>query len=229
MDDLRYLNNPDKFLNDAFDVFKEYFANRKQFDDFFASIPSDEAKNRFLKMASLYKFLIKDRRLAHENQDYVDYIDETYEYIALVSLIEALCGREDYIQCYDGPEKGASPGAFPVVDSHTLQTLCEKYKRDPDSIHKMMIFFRSLDAAGQKFLQTKLKVSRQEETVEPLTKLLYQFKSEFLRHARLVLEFGDSTVLSARKKVVQTGLTLDDMSVFFERGLLTHFGYSGKF
>ncbi len=52
----------DWFSNFAFQVFHEYFPSRSAFDTFVDSIAADEEKSRFLKVASFYKFLVKDGR-----------------------------------------------------------------------------------------------------------------------------------------------------------------------
>jgi hypothetical protein len=230
MEELRYLKGQNEYLNDGFEAFKEYFSDRQQFDDFFGSIQNDKAQNGFLMMASLYKFYVKDGIISHRDQNYVDHIEETYKYIALFSLIEALCGRRDYIRLYDASEKGASPGVTPSVDSERLQALYDRHKRDQGAVQRLIGFLGSLDAASRSLLQTKLKGGGPEKTAEPIAKVLYQLKSEFLRYAKLILEFGDGAVQSTMKKrAAESGLTLDDLSLFFERGLLIHFGHSGRF
>jgi hypothetical protein len=230
MEELPYLHSQDTFLNYAFDVLQKYFSDRQRFDDFFESIVGEEAKNRFLKITSFYKFLVKDGKFGYSDRPYVDYIDETYKYVGLVSLIEALYGQGKYLDFYEWIRKQPDSTVFPIGHAAQLEKLYAKYKQDYGVTHKIVLFFKSLDADSQEVLRKKLKLKRNEEPVEALAKLLYQIRSEFLHKAKLILEFGQTTTISTRKgKIVQSDLTLNNLQSLFERGLLLHFGYSGKF
>lgn len=62
-DDHRYLDDKDKFLKLSFDVLDKYFPEGyEQFLDFYIRIDSDQNKNKFLKIASFYKYLVVDGR-----------------------------------------------------------------------------------------------------------------------------------------------------------------------
>ena len=92
MKDLRYLRERDWFSNFAFQVFREYFPSRSALDRFVDSIAADEEKSRFLKVASFYKFLVKDGRFSVAGAEEAKYFDETYRFLAICALIEWAAG-----------------------------------------------------------------------------------------------------------------------------------------
>ena len=60
MIDLRYYNEEGKFLNTAWDVYRDYFTARSSFLSQYRCIPSSERKNLFLMIVSCYKLLVRD-------------------------------------------------------------------------------------------------------------------------------------------------------------------------
>ena len=79
MKDLWYLQHKEWFSNLAFQAFEKYFNSRSQFDAFVNSIVGDEEKSRFLKVASHYKFLVKDGRFSVDGYEEAKYFDETFD------------------------------------------------------------------------------------------------------------------------------------------------------
>ena len=69
----------DWFSKFAFEVFHEYFLDRSTFDTFVDSMAADEEKSRFLKVASFYKFLVKDGRFSVPGYEDAKYFDQTSE------------------------------------------------------------------------------------------------------------------------------------------------------
>src|SRR5438552_1326445 len=57
----KYLGQP-KFLDHAFAALGRHFANREEFDMWYAAISSDEDKECFLRIASFYRFLVLEGR-----------------------------------------------------------------------------------------------------------------------------------------------------------------------
>jgi hypothetical protein len=90
MKELKYWEQRDVFAPFAFEPFQEYFDSRSEFDAFVRSITADEEKSRFLKVASFYKFLVKDGRFTVPGYEETKYFDETYRFVALVALIESV-------------------------------------------------------------------------------------------------------------------------------------------
>ena len=97
MKDQRYLYAKDKFFEYYFQALKNHFSNKEDFTSFFKAIENDDQKNLFLKTASFYLFLVKkgDWFVDIDGSDKrVDYLTDTYKYIAIFSLIESLQERE---------------------------------------------------------------------------------------------------------------------------------------
>lgn len=131
MPDMRYLNDKDKFVGFAHDVFGKYFESRADFDTFFQHIEGEAQKNRFLKLASFYKFLIRDGKYVVSEPEfptYIDYLDETYKFIALFSLIEALYAEDEFEQFFSWLMRRRKEGIFPVEDHRHLEKLHTQYK-----------------------------------------------------------------------------------------------------
>jgi hypothetical protein len=88
MKDLWYLQHKDWFSDLAFQALQKYFKSRSDFDVFVNSIVADEEKSRFLKVASHYKFLVKDGRFSVAGYEEAKDFDETYRFLAICALIE---------------------------------------------------------------------------------------------------------------------------------------------
>src|SRR5467141_1599601 len=114
MKELKYWEQKDWFSPLAFEPFQEYFRSRSEFDAFVRSIPADEEKSRFLKVASFYKFLVKDGRFIVRGAEETKYFDETYRFVALVVLIELIESSASYKDFYPWLRK--STAAFPIQD-----------------------------------------------------------------------------------------------------------------
>lgn len=235
MPDLRYLDAKDKFLNYAFDVFHEYYPDRDIFNQQFDAIPTDSEKNLFLMIASFYKFLVKDGAYVCEDPEFpkrIGYIDETYKYIAIMALIEAMYTKDKYVEFYKWLMRKAKSESkiFPITNQAELQELYNRYKAQHGATRKALAFFQSLDDSVKRYVTTKITVDRRTQPIKSLAKLLYQIRSDFLHHAKLVLEFGAMTALAVfskrDQKTIQSSFTIDDMKLIFESGVLKRFGFS---
>ncbi len=231
--DLRYLDAKDTFLGFASDVLGRYFSDKEQLKSLFDHIQGDEEKNKFLKIASFYKFLVKDGKFYNEDARYdqhIKYLDTTYKFIAIFSFIEALYSKEQHIEFYDWLKKASNSGAFPIVDKQKLETLYENYKREYGSTQKAVRFFDSLDEKDKNLIREKLRVGRGEGKLSDLARLLYRIRSNFVHRAKLIVQFGKVPhFFKDNGKVVQVHLSLEDLQIIFEHGLLRYFGYVGGF
>jgi hypothetical protein len=234
--DLRYLKDA-KYFDYAFDVFQRYFTNRKAFETFFNAIRSEEEKDKFLQVASFYKFLVKEGNFVFDDPElrlivdyYIDYIDETYKYIAIFALIEHLLGQSDFVEFYDWLLQNHQFSESPITSKNKLRNLYSKYLREFGATHKATTFFSSLDPDSRKLIESKIKVrDSSSSSLEALADLLYEIRSEFVHKARLVLELGKGTVISTRSgKRIVTELTIQDLCKLFERGVLLFCGYSAS-
>jgi hypothetical protein len=235
--DLRYLNNV-KFFDYAFDVFQRYFTNREAFKTFFNAIRSEEEKDKLLQVACFYKFLVKEGNFVFDNPAlrpvvdyYIDYIDETYKYIAIFALIERLLGKSDFVEFYNWLLQNHDFSETPITSKNKLRNLYAKYLKEFGATQKAITFFSSLDPDSKQLIEAKVNIrdGSSSSSLEVLAELLYEMRSEFVHKAKLVLEVGKSTVISTRnEKKIVTKLTVQDLCKLFERGVLLYFGYSSS-
>ena len=229
MPDMRYFQSKDKFLDYAYDIFKPYFPDEDEFIRQFESLPSDEAKNHFLHIASFYKLLVRDGKFICTDPDlpeYTDYIDETFRYVALISLIEALYETEEYMEFFEWLMIKAKQGTLNISTPQSLQGLHETYNQVYGLTQKATRFFTSLPADAQRPILTGLIVGQEPKPIEYLSKLLYRMRSEFVHSAKLILEIGIGTIITRRnEKLVVSTLTFEELQRIFEVGVLTYFRF----
>jgi hypothetical protein len=116
--DQRYLFAKDKFLEYSFQALQNQFGTKDEFLSFFEAIENDEQKNLFLKTASFYLFLVKkgDWFVDIPGSDKrVDYLTDTYKYIAIFSLIEFLQEKE-FMDFYSFLVRRKTNVNFPIND-----------------------------------------------------------------------------------------------------------------
>ncbi|GAH22316.1 unnamed protein product [marine sediment metagenome] len=234
MEDLRYIKNENKFLDYSFDVLKKYFNNdRIVFDSFYNSINSKEKKNKFLKIASFYKFLVVDGKFIVESNKpnaYIDYLDHTYKYIAIFSLIEDLYTEEEYKDFYSWLRSKETGIKFPIEDKNMLDILHEKYLDTHGSTQKAVRFFELLDDETKKYTTDKLMIRKNGEIQPPLfvelAKLLYQIRNDFIHKAKLIAQFNvGTTIHTTQNKLIINSLDFETIKMIFGKGLLKFFGY----
>lgn len=222
MKELKYWEQRDHFVPLAFEPFQKYFTNRSEFDALVDSIATDEAKSQFLKVASFYKFLVKDGRFVVPGYEEAKYFDETYRFLALVALIECVESNISFEDLYAWLTK---LGAFPIQDQQALDALYEQYKRQFGVRHKLVSFFLRLDDASVREIESWIKVKGQALAIDKLAKTLYDIRSKFVHEARLIVDLSGVRTLSARHKGREITLTLEQVERIFERGVLLRFGY----
>lgn len=205
--------------------------SKEDFLLFFNSITSNKDKDHFLRISSFYLFLVKegDFLISVPNvKERIDYITDSYKYIAIFSLVEALYTRDKYIDFYKYLTRKRSPAKYPINTKKELEFLFKQYNANYGAIQKAIRFFKSLDSQLQNLLAQKLiiKGSKKsiQEPIEFLSKYLYELRSKFIHKAEFVLILGQRTVISKKKgKIIISKLTLQDIMLFFEHGLIKHF------
>lgn len=227
---MRYLNAKDKFLRYAWSVFASYFESPASFEEQFEWIQEDESKNLFLKLASFYKFLVRDGNFVIELDGQVqddDTFDETYKFIAIIALIEALYEHERYLDFFQWLSmRERRDDVFPIDDLNKLDRLYREYKVEHGATKKTEKFFEVLDPGTKKIIESTITVDGESKPAEVLAKLLYGIRSEFVHRARLVLELTKGTLISVRgEQVIVSDFSLRDLSAIFEQGLLQHFNF----
>ena len=226
MKDKRYLYAKDKFLEYSYLALQNCFANKDEFISFFETIENDEQKNLFLKTASFYLFLVKkgDWFVDIPNSDKrVDYLTDTYKYIAIFSLIESLQEKE-FMDFYSFLVRRKNNIKFPINDKKELDKWYRQYKREFGSIHQSVQFFKALSVQSKADLIKNLEVKKVKPTVENLSKYLYNLRSKFVHEAELIVNMSGTTTISRyAKEIVICKLSLRKLMGFFEEGLVIYF------
>jgi hypothetical protein len=230
MPDMRYLDAKEKFLGYAWDVYSDYYDNREVFLAQFTQITNDKGKNKFLKITSFYKFLIRDSTLVtfqdgEENR--VDYLDDTYKYIAIMAFIEDLLSEEKFMDFFNWlSQRKIQEELYPIINHSVLQNLYNEYKENFGATKKAEKFFAGLDDQAQNYLTARITINEGYKPAEEVAKFLYEIRSEFVHRSRLIVEFVDGTMYSRRRnKEIMSILSFSDLSLLFEHGLLQHFGF----
>lgn len=227
MQDMRYFREEGRFLDSAWDVYQDYFTSRSNFLTQYTKIPSNERKNLFLMIVSCYKLLVRDGeyRLVEDWKNlYLDYLDQTYKFISIMSLIEAMFADEEHVDFYQWlTMKKRRKQIFPIPDPQALDALYREYKLQHGS-KKAVRFFSELDESAQTFLANRIQIDNSHKPAEVIARKLYIIRSEFVHQARLILEFNEGLMFSKREgNVMYSTLSIKDLQLLFEHGILQQF------
>jgi hypothetical protein len=224
--DQRYLSAKDEFIEYSYQALQDQFGTKEEFLSFFDAIEDDEQKNLFLKTASFYLFLVKNGDWFVDvpgSDKRVDYLTDTYKYIAIFSLIESLQEKE-FMDFYAFLMRRKTKVNFPINDRKELEQWYQKYTNEFGSIHQSVKFFKALSAERKVNLIKNLEVKNVKPTIENLSKYLYNLRSKFVHEAELVVNMSGRTTISRYgKKIVICKLSLIKLMEFFEEGLITYF------
>jgi len=228
-------------FDDAFDALSAYFIDRESFLSQYDQIPDTTSKIRFLRLASIYRALIKKGNFelpANDLKVSINYYDITYKFIALLSIIEAIFSPDEWLDFYHWLRKTSNAEVFPIENQIDLDRLYTQYNSEYGAIRNAIKFFEELDIKEQEFLKSKLvrlrvdqnknKAFEVESEISQLAKLLYSIRSEFMHKAKLIVEFGDIPALTVNResKPFISNLSLNSLMHVFELGLIKHFGLS---
>lgn len=237
---LKYLNAEGQYATHAYEALKRNFRNRERFDQFLQIIEPPERKDLFLRLASFYRFLVKEGHWRFPSRRFsLQYIDETFKLISVFSLMEASLGKDEYIDFYAYLTRKSSPIQYPVSRKTELDELYRKYKEESGSIQKVVRFFEALDEPCKNTLVSKFKMRSTRNPKKPreirewkylsigeLAKHIYRMRSDFVHQAEFVLSLNEGSFLSVKgNRVTLNHLSLNDLCRFFEHGLLIQFGY----
>lgn len=224
--DLRYLEASGKFLEYAFFALGEHFSSHQEFINYFEAIKTKDRKSLFLRTASHYLFLVKrgDWVVNVTGSDkIIDYLTNTYKYVAIFSLIESL-SQDAFIEFYEFLVRRKSSIPFPIVDKTKLEALYGQYKKDFGATKRCISFFRCLSPERQRALISRLEVKGTTASIESLARYLYQLRSRFVHDAELVADMSEAlTISQTGGKLVVCRLSIRDAMIFFEEGLLKYF------
>lgn len=203
MKEFPYIN--DKFLDYTCRALKDHFSSKKEFNNYYNAIKTDKDKNLFLKTASFYLFLVKSGHWnvagIPDSSTEINYLTISYQFIAIVSLIESL-----------STSNHSSTRKFinfcQALSLNRQRALVSKYT---NKLPVLGSFVAPPDEEIPKHL-------------EILAKDLYGLRSKFVHKAELPLPLVPGTTVSfLNNKLVVCNLSIKDIMEFFEEGLLIHF------
>lgn len=220
-----HLAKIDTYFPHVASVWTKHFESEDALRLFFDSIKEDSEKDLFLRIGSFYRFLVVEGTFRFSRQEWdngLSYIDETYKYIAIFSLIEALEISPNRFEFYQWLKKNKK-GLFPITECE-LDEKYQDYKAKYGSIRAVVSFFSRLDKNEQDFIRQHLEVDNKPCSLKQLVQLLYDFRSKFVHQARFVLEFGPGTsICIAKNKVIVNNMKLQDIKRLFELGFKKRF------
>lgn len=231
---LKYFKESEAYLKHVVSVWGKYFAAQKDLNVFFDKIGTDEEKDLFLRVGSFYRFLVVEGKYQFSKSIWnsgMSYIDDSYKYIAIFSLIEALDSPSAYIDFYQWLHRNKkdinldleTPFLSKIDDAY------KKYKSEYGAINAAIHFFSRLDKEDQQFIQNSLQIKGKQSSLKQLSQFLYDIRSQFVHQANLVLNFGDViSVGRQKKKIIVVNMSIKDMCWLFEHGFLKKFGYKGR-
>lgn len=213
----------------AYLALSDHFASHDDFINYFNKIETDELKNRFLKTASFYLFLVKRGDwiidIPNSETKVLDYLTITYKFMAIFSLIESLSEKKN-IDFHEYLVRNKSQVKFPI-NKKELDEHYKKYKDEFGSTRSCIAFFTALSPDRQHDLISKMKVrgnKAAERSIGDLAKDLYQMRSNFVHEVKLVLPICKGTFVSRLgNKLIVCNLSIEDVMRFFEEGLLIYF------
>lgn len=232
--DYRYIQNDEHYFNEVLAVLKRHVPQEAVLRQLLDDLPSIEEKNLFLRVGAFYRYLVREGRF-HFEKDILNrampYIDDTYKFIAIFALVEALEVPNEYKDFYqwlvqEPPISEIDPSLDLIK---TLEPLYRKYKTEYGSGQAVVRFFSRLDDHDQQLIQSRLQIIGKIPSLKTLAQILYDMRSEFVHEARFVLGFGQHTTIGHHDNaIIVNDLTISDLCVLFERGFLRRFGWTGS-
>jgi hypothetical protein len=229
--DYRYLENEEHFFDQVADVWIIHFGAKAELRGLYDLLPSNDEKNLFLRVGAFYRYLVKEGSFRFEDNEWnrgMSFIDDTYKYVALFALVEALEVSSKHVDFFkwlqlEAPTKTICANAHLVK---TLEPLYRDYKAKYGSIHAAVTFFSRLDAPDQSLIQERLQIHKKEMSIKKLAQMLYEIRSQFVHEAHFVLWFGLGTTVGYHHDDVLTSrLSISDLCTLFEHGFLKRFGW----
>ena len=219
----RYLLSEEKFLCFAFQALGDHYNSWEEFQRKYNTIKTNDDKEKFLEIASLYLFLVKKGHWIVNVDGFdpnIEYLDHSYKFIALFSLIESLMSGDfrDFFSYLN------TRNVFPIYKEQ-LKMLYGEYNIQYGSIQNCRKFFDQYSGNATEKLAEKLKIGNKKLFPEQVAKFLYGIRSEFIHECRLILETSQKRTLSTRQKgLVLSNMKLPDLMELFEEGLKNYFG-----
>ena len=222
MGQFRYLPKKDLLFGYCYLALKNQFESPTALQDWYDALPSDDRRDKFLKVAPYYLALVKNGDWHVDIPDanvVIDYLTETYKFIAIIALIESL-SDEKHIDFYTHLMRREIKSIYPLARKE-VEALFESYNNEHGANRRCISFFRRLSPARQKELENMLELVDTDDPIDTLVRFLYQVRSNFVHNAEFAHELSRFQTLSSYKgKPVISKITVADVMTLFEEGLL---------
>jgi len=204
------------------------FGDTAAFDAFYSTL-ADEKKDEFLRVGSLYLFLVKQGNWHVDVPDtdpVIDYLTNSFKLVSLFSLVESL-GAEEHQDFYEWLGEVADE-IYPIDDKAALARLHERYKATFGSIRRCTRFFERLPPQRQVRLCESITFDgAPAKSVKHVAQFLYNLRSKFVHEGEFVLDIASVPVFSRHKKSnTLTSLTMPELLATFEEGVVAHFRHA---
>jgi hypothetical protein len=226
--DGRYVANSEAYLETAYAALAARFPDREAFNTFYTALPNDTKRDEFLRVASFYRYLVKNGDWcvnADDSEPVVDYLTNSFKLISLFSLIESLKDKI-HIEFHDWLCQKNTVTIYPIPDTTSLKQLHKEYKESYGSIRHCVAFFQGLPPERQKELCSAINIKGKTLcSIDEVAKFLYGLRCKFVHEAVLVLQVSSSIVISRKNRnaTVKTKLPLNGLLDAFEEGLVAWF------
>lgn len=224
---LKFISDEQTYKADAYIALSSRFASKTEFEIFYSSLSDDVTKDRFLRVATLYLFLVKKgewRVDVPRSNPVIDYFTNSFKLVALLSLIESLSEHEhkDFYQWLCGSEQKS---AFPIADRAALSKLNALHKAQHGSIRRCKAFFESMPTDQKATLCKAVQLGGKHiESVSEIAAYLYDLRSKFAHEGQFVLGITNGTAISNyRGKRIVSRMSMTKLLEAFEIGLVEHF------
>lgn len=143
--------------------------------------------------------------------------------LVFFSLIKSL-HKNNFIDFYSFLARRKSKVEFPINNKKEIETYYQKYKEEFGTIQQAVSFFQLLSEKMHENLVQKIEIKDTANTIENLSKYLYEIRSKFVHEANLVLSMSNNVTVGKKdNKVVVCKMSINDLMSFFEDGLISFF------
>src|SRR5215211_4377358 len=181
--DMRFIEQEGQYLEYAWEVYSDYFSSRGNFVSGYEGVPNEQRKNLFLMIVAGYKQLVRDGEyhlVGAQSYLYIGHLDQTYKFISIMSLIEAMFADEPHIDFYEWlTMRKRRQQVFPIESAEALRALYCEYKAKFGA-KRAVRFFSELDDGAQQYLASRVTIDNDHKPAEVIARKLYLIRSEFV-------------------------------------------------
>ena len=229
-------------IDEAYQTLQSFFKSKESFLTQLDSIESTEEREKFLTLIIHYKYLVKESHLTTNGRNddrFIGYINDTFQYLSLLSLIESLYTEEKYQDFYQWLRSNKKKSILPIENNTQLEMVHESYLDFHGSTRKVVHFFQDIPDNYRWILEKDVerykiekgnglpgKAVKEKPDIERIARSLYQIRSDFVHDARLVTEISGIPSITRRgNRYILSKLTIESFSLIFEVVILNKFGF----